>query len=192
MQRDNSHLILRRLSGAGNPRLLYLPTRLHVIWPRSKDRVGPGGLRPLTLPHHRTCGSASGGWYRDGFYPVRAVALTTIISCFACLCRLAAWSPALPSPECLHGFTVGHLGFVQRPADSVRLGLLTFGLLVAVSIDKRLASQTTLRSFALPCFRMASSLLRPLLTPCPLSRTRSPWVRTCTFPARRQPLPSAS
>jgi hypothetical protein len=28
---------------------------------REPDRMGSRGLRPVTLPHHRTCGSASGG-----------------------------------------------------------------------------------------------------------------------------------
>jgi len=50
----------------------------------------------------------------------------------------------------------------------------------------------TLRPFAPPGFHRASTLLRPLLTPGPLSRARSPRVRTCTFDPCRQALPGAS
>jgi hypothetical protein len=50
----------------------------------------------------------------------------------------------------------------------------------------------TLRPFAPPAFRQASSLLRTLLTSRPLSCARSPRVRTCTFDSRRQALPHAS
>ena len=47
----------------------------------------------------------------------------------------------------------------------------------------------TLRPFARPGFHRASTLLRPLLTSGPLSRSRSPRVRTCTFDPCRQALP---
>lgn len=60
------------------------------------------------------------------------------------------------------------------------------------SQDRDCASFVTLRPFALPAFRQASTLLRPLLTSCQLSPTRSPRVRTCTFDPCRQALPDTS
>ena len=50
----------------------------------------------------------------------------------------------------------------------------------------------TLRPFAPPGFHRASTLLWPLLTSGPLSRARSPRVRTCTFDPCRQALPETS
>ena len=50
----------------------------------------------------------------------------------------------------------------------------------------------TLRPFAPPDFHRVSTLLWPLLTPGPLSRTRSPRVRTCTLDPCRQALPDTS
>lgn len=50
----------------------------------------------------------------------------------------------------------------------------------------------TLRPFAPPDFHRASTLLWPLLTSGPLSRTRSPRVRTCTVDPCRQALPDTS
>lgn len=47
----------------------------------------------------------------------------------------------------------------------------------------------TLWPFAPLIFPSTSSLLWPLLTSCPLSPTRSPRVRTCTFEPGRQALP---
>jgi hypothetical protein len=58
--------------------------------------------------------------------------------------------------------------------------------------DADCGSLVTLRPFARPTFRQASTLLWPLLTPGPLSRTRSPRVRTCTFDPCRQALPDTS
>jgi len=58
--------------------------------------------------------------------------------------------------------------------------------------DSDWTSFVTLRPFAPPAFRQVSSLLRRLLTSCPLSLARSPRVRTCTFKSCRQTLPNVS
>ena len=58
--------------------------------------------------------------------------------------------------------------------------------------DADCGSFVTLRPFARPGFHRASTLLRPLLTPGPLSRARSPRVSACTFDPCRQALPGAS
>ena len=58
--------------------------------------------------------------------------------------------------------------------------------------DSGWTSFVTLRPFAPATFRQLSSLLRPLLTSCPLSQVRSPRVRICTFNPCRQALPEVS
>ena len=58
--------------------------------------------------------------------------------------------------------------------------------------DADCGSFVTLRPFARPGFHRASTLLRPLLTSGPLSRSRSPRVRACTFDPCRQALPDTS
>jgi hypothetical protein len=90
-------------------------------------------------------------------------------------------------------------GSIHLPPSSRRLGSRrscrssTFRLAPRLPHpDSDCGSLLTLRPFALPAFRQASSLLRPLLTSCPLSQARSPRVRTCAFEPRRQTLPPAS
>src|SRR5581483_5922487 len=70
---------------------------------------------------------------------------------------------------------------------------LTSGLFLAPTAQCSLELRSWfLRPFALPVFRRASSLLRPLLTSPALSRRRSPRVRTSTFIPRRLALPNVS
>jgi hypothetical protein len=136
------------------------------------DRVGRRGLRPGTLPHHRTCG-----------FPHSAVGL----------------SGGLPSPV------------RSRSMPDTRTGWATssFGPRL-VSLESRpqlsCSAASSVRSwpgqslawlrlvlwpFALPGFRRASSLLRPLLTSPGLSAGGSPRVSGCSFRSRRWALQSA-
>jgi len=63
---------------------------------------------------------------------------------------------------------------------------------VPLGTDADCGPLVTLRPFAPPGFHRASTQLRPLLTPGPLSQTRSPRVRTCTLDPCRQALPDTS
>ena len=85
------------------------------------------------------------------------------------------------------------LGLARRPGScrSCRSESVS-PLSVPLGTDADCGPLVTLRPFARPTFRRASSLLWPLLTPGPLSRARSPRVRTCTLDPCRQALPDAS
>ena len=137
-----------------------------------RDRVGSAGFRPLTLPHHRTCGfphpaiEPSGGLpspFRNQTMPDTRTGWAT-----------SSFGPRMVSP-------------VSRPQLSC----------AAASSVRSWPSQSlawlrrVLRPFALPSFRRASSLLWPLLTSPGFSAKGSPRVSVGSFHSRRWALQSA-
>ena len=156
----------------------------HAPEPPARDRVGSRGLRPVTLPHHRTCGfphpavaprgvkapqAAIGGrpfpWQLMHRFPSRGSRrLRRWLRCFG----LATAAPLLSSAA---GGVVAAVAASRRfrrllcrlpSVPRLVLHLMVFGL----------------RPFAPSGFHRLSSLLRPLLTAAPLSRCSSPRVRT--------------
>ena len=124
----------------------------------SLDRVALTGLRPSGLPHHRTCG-----------FPHPAVETANEFS--SSESRSFGVGPSVG----LKGFYPGAF-FVPRRLTAV-VHLLALDQSIGLQLAS-LASFAFLRPFALPDFRRASSLLRPLLTSPVLSHRRSPRVRT--------------
>jgi len=130
------------------------------------DRVGRRGLRPGTLPHHRTCGFPHPAVERSGVLPspVRSQFMPDTRPGWA----TSSFGPCLVSPE-------------SRPKLSCS---------AASSVRSRSGQNLAwlplvLRPFALPGFRRASSLLWPLLTSPGLSAGGSPRVSVCSFRSRR-------
>ena len=128
-------------------------------------------MRPGTLPHHRTCGLPHPAVGRSGVLPspVRSPVMPDTRTGWA----TSSFGPRLVSPE-------------SRPQLSCS---------AASSVDSWPGQSLAwlhriLRPFALPGFRRASSLLRPLLTSPRLSTPGSPRVSACSFCSRRWALQS--
>ena len=75
------------------------PSRSHT---RDVDRVAPAGLRPPGLPHHRTCGTASGGWNRGDFSHPRSDGIMNpyfLSVLFLSASCMVAWRAMLHAPR---------------------------------------------------------------------------------------------
>ena len=130
------------------------------------DRVGCRGLRPGTLPHHRTCGFPHPAVGRSGGLPspVRGQPMPDTRTGWA----TSSFGPRLVSPEPRPQLSCSAASSVRSwPGQSLAW------------------LRRVLRPFALPGFRRASSLLRPLLTSPGLSARGSPRVSVCSFRSRR-------
>ena len=145
------------------------------------DRVGVTGLRPSPLPHHRTCGPASGGWTHRKQTTFRCQTITdtagdrivgTSLLLYRCTGHYSSYGPTLPAI---------HAVFLARRGDSCR-----YYRVRSLQNDMRSPMQDfgeCLQSFgpSLHPHYQASSLLWPLLTALPLSQKGSPRVRCMVF-----------
>src|ERR1035437_1666475 len=89
------------------------------------NRVGGGDFSPR-LPHHRTCGSASGGSWQSLRTKQHSFSATVIAAqCSACRCQRSGTRPPMAEPACL----VQHHPPELRIADSsvLWLGQTTIG-----------------------------------------------------------------
>jgi hypothetical protein len=146
------------------------------------DRVEVTGLRPLPLPHHRTCGLPHPAVEPSGFNlpqdPMEHINLSlpsdlhSAPSCFL----IRSWPrspPAVSPPAGIHRRSVPPpTRIVAAVATSVRFGRL-------FASPQRLLEWSVSWSFgpSLHTVSRASWLLWPLLTPPRLSSGRSPRVR---------------
>ena len=144
-------------------------------------------MRPGTLPHHRTCGFPHSAVERSR--PLYMVAARLEASYIA-FCRGWRRSRTLGSsaPGACSDFiartSVGRSGIVTAVVASRRFGEPS-GPFFQPSLE---LCSFVLRSFVLPGFRRASSLLRPRLTSRRLSPSGSPRVSAVSFLSRRQAL----
>ena len=166
-------------------------------------------MRPGTLPHHWTCGfphpaiqrSRFMTWWRRGQMevaarlPWRSLGLRPVPSVSRALlsflsCAIGSGQP--PAGLACGGFSTwasfrlrGGDRSCHAPVSRATLCAFAFQLLIELC-------SFVLRPLALPGFRRASSLLRPLLTSHRLSAMGSLRVSAEPFPSRRLALPSPS
>ena len=146
------------LATSGRPTFV-IPAFAHARQPKdfSGDRVGSAGLRPLTLPHHRTCG-----------FPHPAVEPLSLLS--GSSRRIFLGTAAQRSPR-LHRFSFVAAGRGGGRSCRAPIVLFSFG-----SSPDSSSSSLVLQPFAPTYFHRPSTLLRLLLTSPRLSQRRSPRV----------------